>query len=156
MKENDLIECFYKYNQQRYEMIAQNVYPCFNFKEMDVMAIRKSGFIDEIEVKLSKSDFLADFKKTVNIKCDEVNKHKCLHEGLSHCNYFSFLMTEELAKKCEIPEYSGLYVFNGRRVKEVKKPKKLHSRKISIELKYQIAKKMAFRFWQSKNIFNKR
>ena len=164
MKSDDLIEAFYRGNQQRYELIAPNVYPCWKLKEMDIMAIRKSGFVDEIEVKLSKPDFLADFKKTVNIDVEpyfgavktynvtfeEKNKHECIEKGLNHCNYFSFLMPEELVEKCEIPEYSGLYTFNDRWVKEVKKPKKLHNRKISIELKYQIARKLAFRFWQDK------
>lgn len=168
MEANELIESFYRHNHQRYELIAPNVYPCWMFKEMDIMAIRKSGFVDEIEVKLSRSDFLADFKKTVNIKRERYfdkerncsmyhevrNKHECISEGINHCNYFSFLMPEELANKCEIPEYSGLYVFDGRWVKEVKKPKRLHKRKISLELKYQIARKLAFRFWESKELFN--
>lgn len=164
---DDLIEVFYRMNHQRYEIVAPNVYPCWKFKEMDIMAIRKSGFIDEIEIKLTRSDYLADFKKTVKINCGEIerkwgyktidwqdkNKHECLAKGLNHCNYFSFLMPEELAEKCEIPEYSGLYTFDGNWVKEVKKPKRLHKRKISLELKYQIARKLAFRFWESKKIF---
>lgn len=147
----------------RYELLAPNVFPDWYFKEMDLMGIRHSGYVDEIEIKLSRSDFLADFKKTVNIRCeryfDEMRqcnmdwkvkaKHKALAEGLNHCNYFSFLMPSELAEKCEIPEYAGLYTFDGQFLKEVKKPPKLHRRKISESMKYNIARKLAYRFWEN-------
>lgn len=147
---------FYYHTLQRYELLAPNVYPDWKLGEMDLMGIHKSGFVDEIEIKLSRSDFLADFKKTVKI--DDTNgeywwstedrlKHETLPEGLNHCNYFSFLMPEELAEKCDIPKYAGLYTFKDGRIKEVKKAPRLHSRKISIELKYSIAKKMAYRYW---------
>ena len=36
---------------------------------MDLFGFRKgSGFTDEIEIKLSRSDYLADFKKTTYVK----------------------------------------------------------------------------------------
>ena len=140
----------------RYEMLAPNVHIGAN--EMDLFGLRKSGFIDEIEIKLSRPDFLADFKKTSHTKDPngeyswswiERLKHECLAEGLGKCNYFSFFMPEELANKCDIPEYAGLYTFNGSWIKEVKKAPRLHSRKISPELKYKIARKMAYRYWDS-------
>jgi len=167
MYADDLINAFYRSQHQRYELVAHNVYPCWRFKEMDIMAIRRSGFIDEIEIKLTRSDYLADFKKTVSIKVEKYfdpikkhnvhsedrYKHKCLAEGLNRCNYFSFLMPDELAEKCDIPDYAGLYTFNGRYITEIKKPPRLHNRKISLQLKYEIARKLSFKFWQSKNIF---
>lgn len=163
--EKDLINSFYRSNQQRYELVAPNVYPCWRFKEMDIMAVRPSGFVDEIEIKLTKADFKADFRKIVNISCEpyhkegrsyltsweEKNKHECLVKGLNHCNYFSFLMPKELAEKCDIPNYAGLYVYNNGWITERKKPKRLHNRKISLDLKYHIARKMAFRFWHLTN-----
>lgn len=165
MNEKELIKAYRDSEWQRYELVAPNIYPDWQFKEMDILCIRKSGFVDEIEVKLTKSDFKADFKKTVCIECEpyrkgrdthltrwnDENKHECLQKGLNICNYFSFLMTEELAEKCDIPDYAGLYVCDGRWIRQIKKAKRLHSRKISMELKYKIARKMAYRFWCIQN-----
>jgi len=172
MNSETLQSAFYRANHERYEILAPNIYLSFGTSEMDILGIRRSGFVDEIEIKISKSDFMADFKKTVMVKgertmsaantlyhkYDERLKHDCLREGLHVSNYFSFLIPEELVDKCEIPEYAGLYVCkidsNGfARVSEHKKAKRLHSRKIDIEKKYEIGRKMAYRFWQSKNLF---
>jgi len=146
----------------RYEILLPNIHYLHN--EMDLFGFRKgSGFSDEIEIKLSKSDFLADFKKTTSIKTDRedgwggyhhesISKHDAIKQGLHPCNYFSFLLTEELVDKCDIPSYAGLYVlthWNGSigYVNEVKKPPRLHKRKLSGETKYEIAKKAVFKCW---------
>jgi hypothetical protein len=67
VKIKDIQRAFYYKTYQRYEMVAPNIYIDQN-NEMDLMGLRRSGYIDEIEIKLSKSDFQADFKKTVRIK----------------------------------------------------------------------------------------
>ena len=170
---NHLTDSFFGRFNDRYEFLAPNVYPCWRFGEMDIMAVRKSGYIDEIEIKLSKADFKADFRKFVTIKLDEEyfdpkkshvvhsesrKKHECLAEGLNHCNRFSFLVTEELAEqiKDDIPEYAGLYVWNGKWVEEVKKAPLLHRRKISDRMKYEITKKLAWRYWEGRRQYNDR
>jgi len=122
--------------------------------EMDLMGLRRSGYIDEIEIKLSRSDFLADFKKTVRLDgCNEL-KHELLPLGQAKSNYFAFLMPEELAEKCEIPEYAGLYTcrvdkVGNVRVSEARTAPLLHKRKITENMKYQIGKKMAYRYWHA-------
>ena len=161
---------FYYHTSQRYEILAPNIYLDWEFNEADLLGVRKSGYIDEIEIKRSRADFLADFKKTVQIKLGEKPqisnnfrrtkqklKHDALKCGETNCNYFSFLIPEELVDKCEIPEYAGLYVykidrFGDGRVHEVKRAKLLHKRKISENNKYSIGRKMAYRFW---NVVNK-
>jgi hypothetical protein len=61
-------------------------------------------------------------------------------------------MSEELAEKCDIPEYAGLYIYNTNagdiRIREVKVAPLLHKRKITEKMKYQIGRKMAYRYWQ--------
>lgn len=163
----DLQIAFYQDTSQRYEIVAPNIYLDWEFNEMDLFALRRSGYVDEIEIKLSKSDFLADFKKTVTVESNyqciiadnssyegfyEMAKHEALQKGLPHCNYFSFLMPEELAEKCDIPEHAGLYIYRidnagYSRVREIKKAKLLHKRKISERLKYEVGRKMAYRYW---------
>ena len=153
---------------QRYEIVAPNIYLDWNFNEMDIMGLRRSGYIDEVEIKLSKSDFGADFKKKVMVmgdekfssrggdyhKYSEILKHDALQKGLPPCNYFSFLMPKSLADKCEIPHYTGLYVYHdtecGRgRIVEIKKAPLLHKRKIDDVKKYEVGRKMAYRYWKA-------
>ncbi len=145
---------FYRHWLTRYELLAPNIYLDF-WSEMDLLGVRKSGYVDEIEIKVSASDFKADFKKTINIFEDErryrykeIPKHEALPSGLVKCNYFSFLLPEEIADKCEIPDYAGLFVIRNNYVREVKRAPLLHKTKISPREKYNIGRKMAYRFWK--------
>jgi len=149
-------KAFYYLTFRRYEMIVPNAFVGDN--EMDFCCIRKSGYVDEIEMKVTKSDFLADFKKTSRVKIDNTycikNKHEAIAGGYLKSNHFSFLVPEELQKELIIPEYAGLYTFSKSikglyRIKEVKKPKMLHKRKISDKSKYLIVRKLAYRYWDS-------
>ena len=135
----------------RYEFLLPNIH--FLHNEMDLFGFRKgSGFSDEIEVKLTRSDFLADFKKTTCYAGQGKLKHDAIKEGVYTCNYFSFLMPKELADKCEIPPHCGLYVYTENRhgqgfVREVVSPPRLHKRKLGDEKKYEIAKKATWKVW---------
>lgn len=156
---SNIQKAFYRSNVQRYEIVAPNIFLTHTSNEMDIIAIRKSSFVDEIEIKISHSDFKADFKKTIRgyqdeypwIKHDTL-KHDELKAGNLECNYFSFLVPVELEDKCDIPDYAGLYVFKQNRVRgyvhEIKKAPLLHRRKITDNLKYHIGRKMAYRYWE--------
>ena len=157
---------FYSHTFQRYEILAPNIY-VGNNGEMDLLGLRRSGYIDEIEIKISRSDFLADFKKTTHVKSEykciinerhqysgyrRVTKHSAIKNGETSCNYYYFLLPVELSEKCEIPEYAGLYVCytdnaGGLRVEEKKRAPLIHRRKISDKTKYDIGRKMAFKYW---------
>lgn len=157
--ETDLQKTFYRYTWQRYELVAPNLYLNGNSNEMDIFAARKSGYVDEIEIKLTLADFKADFKKIASkyvpgppYQRFEEFKHDLLKKGELDCNYFSFLMPKDLADKCEIPEYAGLYVYYIDRLKrpcisEVKRAPLMHKRKITTEQKYKVVRKMAYRYW---------
>ncbi len=160
--ETDMQRAFYSAHSQRYELVATNLYLGWCGGEMDIFGLRKSGFIDEIEIKLSISDFKADFKKTIVIRDGpdkyypggvprRKSKHEALKCGECECNYFSFYIPVEMVDKCEIPSHAGLYVFDPKnywtKAEEVKKPKRLHSRKISDHNKYHTARKMHYRYW---------
>jgi hypothetical protein len=156
---------FYCHTIQRYELCALNIYLDWLKKEMDIFGLRRSGYCDEIEIKTSRVDYLADFRKTVwvdnpdieedtakNRKYTEVNKHESIKVGLCHCNYFSFLMPVELADKCDVPDHAGLYTYGeintgGFLIKEAKKAKLLHRRRISETLKQKAAMKMYYEYW---------
>ncbi|MBM9615242.1 hypothetical protein JWJ90_13230 [Desulfobulbus rhabdoformis] len=150
MTSKDLQQTFYRFFNQRYEMVLPNVYMGNSGNEMDLAALRKSGLLEEVEIKISKSDFIADFKKT-NPRGQ--SKHELIQSGKLACNYFSFLIPEVLASSCDVPEYAGLYIckeWRGRLIViERQKPKILHKRKIETEVKYQLARKMVFRWWSN-------
>lgn len=167
IKPIDLQKAFYSHTWQRYELVAPNLYLNGKSNEMDIFGARKSGYVDEIEIKLSLPDFKADFKKYSTSytkgppyrRIDRL-KHDLLREGLLDCNYFSFLMPEDLAERCEIPDYAGLYIYKPpfkthswakRRamVSEVKRAPLLHKRKITDKQKYNVVRKMAYRYWES-------
>lgn len=94
----------------------------YGIGECDVLSISKSNYIYEYEIKISKSDFKADFKK---------DKHRLMIEGKGSKerlikennqmikdtwyltpNYFYFVLPIDLIKVEDIPEYAGLIYIN--------------------------------------------
>lgn len=77
------------------------------FHECDMLLCTKSGYLTEIEIKRTWSDFLADFKK----------KHK--HENMGLIKYFYYCLPQsfDLNKIYDILEennvnYSGIYFYD--------------------------------------------
>lgn len=91
--------------------------------EMDVCKIMPSGFVVEYEIKISRSDFKADFKKA--------NKHKLLESGDGRPNRFYFVCPAGLISKYEIPKYAGLLTYDEKynRLNTIKNAPCLHKRK---------------------------
>ena len=89
-------------------------------------------------------------------KTKNVSKHEALQEGLDIPNYFSFLIPEELESKIEVPDHAGLYAFRPTsylgKIYEIKKPPRLHNRRLSPHLINKIAMKMASRYWDYKSV----
>jgi len=151
---------------KRYNFCVPNIYPddwkgSMQWKEMDLMCLRKSGFVDEVECKLSRSDFKADFKKTIHIVKGTNKwgsrawisklKHTLLDEGNCYPNYFSFLVPEGLLTLEDIPSYAGWFEVyrdhdNILRVREKKQPKRLHRNKLDLSKVYD---KIAFRYTEA-------
>ena len=146
---------FHTLFQDRYILMGHNTFPLWNHPEMDLFGLRKSGYLDEVEIKLSAADFKNDFKKKLGIKegkrYRKVLKHTALPEGLTLCNRFSFLIPHTIVKSCEIPEYAGLLIINSLGwIEERKKAPLLHKNKISDGLKFDLARKMQYRYWKLK------
>ena len=81
--------------------------------EADLLVIDKNGFSHEIEIKLSKSDFKNDFKKSfVNPHTGEkFLKHDKICCGDYVCNQFSFLIPMGMIPHDQIPDYCGIIEF---------------------------------------------
>ena len=137
----------------RYTMMIPNCYTIHD-NEADMLAIRKSGYYDEFEIKISRSDFKLDESKQVYIDIDnkrtKVNKSRALTNG-SMSNYFWYCVPENLITIDEVPEYAGLiYIYPSGYLREIKQPKKLHNNKMNIETQFKHVKKLGYRYWDNR------
>lgn len=129
----------------------------FGLAECDVMAVSKADYIYEYEIKISKSDFKADFKKEKHKLIMEkkfVNESKTWRIPFYAPNYFYFVVPENLVTLDEIPEYAGLiYLKKNEREIEyfeiIKKAPLLHKTKATTEfiraVAHQLSCKVVFR-----------
>lgn len=109
-----------------------NLYVFSNSWESDYLSLTKSGYLYEGEVKISKSDFKADFKKEKkHLLLETKYNGKSLSDNDLCPHYFFYAVPEGLIDVSEVPEYAGLvyattyYPY----VKWVKKPPLLHKEK---------------------------
>lgn len=118
--------------------------------ECDVISISKADFIYEYEIKISKADFKADFKK---LKHKLMIERKAVNEKKNFYyipNYFYFVVPENLISIDDIPEYAGLmYLINDKFV-QIKKAPLLHKTKASVSFIRQLSHNLS-----CKLVFNK-
>jgi len=110
--------------------------------ECDVLAITKAGYAVEYELKTTRSDFKADFKKP---------KHKLFKKGQGgQVSRFWFVVPEGLVGKDEVPSYAGLMYCSIKGKKRsldiIKYPKRLKSKKIDTRNMRRLYRSMMFRF----------
>jgi len=132
-----------------------NVY-LFN-DECDFFCITKTGYAIEIEIKISRSDYKADLKKT--------QKHEKYGDKTKTYkpNRFYYAVPNGLILPEEIPEYAGLIYVDGWNLKVVKNAPLLHKNKPMEKIvfvkqlltKYyyrymEIMKKYEIRNWEAK------
>lgn len=121
-----LSERFLSQSSKKYELFNLFVYSW----ESDYLCITKTGYIHEIEIKISREDFFNDFKHK-----DE--KHKLLKENNKDNNlpnYFYYCVPKDLISIDEIPEYAGLiYVINEHFINIVKPAPKISQNKPILE-----------------------
>jgi hypothetical protein len=92
-----------------YNYVLSNVF-IFDW-ESDVFGLSKSGYAVEIEVKVSRSDFFADFKKGKHITFTGCKLgHLGNYNNVPHKFYFA--CPKGLIKSYEVPDYAGLIYVN--------------------------------------------
>jgi len=112
---------------QKGNHVAEN-FNYFFAGELDVISVNKSGYVVELEVKISRADFKADAKKK---KWQWYNDN--LYFGKSHCpNYFIYVCPDNLIKEDEIKDYQGLIYVKDGELTVIKKPKLIHRHKHDI------------------------
>lgn len=149
------------YKTKGYKYFSLNTFGQGIF-EADFLAIHpKEDFCVEFEIKRSKADFQADFKKK--------NKHELLKSGKWISNQFYFVCERGLLDAKQIPYHLGLItveklpvyktIISGQRVKRkreyiydvavIKKAKVLHNRQFPKKLLLKILTSVMTRFFEN-------
>ncbi|HEX2866531.1 MAG TPA: hypothetical protein VHO03_05795 [Ignavibacteriales bacterium] len=160
LKEKEIQDIILKtYHERGHYPITLN-FVGMGLGECDVISISSANFSYEFEIKVSRSDFKADFKnkwgkhdrmsgnpgiRTYD-KSTPKGKIKDYYKMYESCNYFFYVCPDGLISAEEVPEYAGLiYVVEGRRemeLKEIKKAPLLHKEKADAALIKQIGRNL--------------
>lgn len=152
MKTNDIKSALMKSLYDDKGLLCDNFQGC-GLAECDVLRITGSNLTYEYEIKTSRSDFKADFKKErkhlILQGLHKTNPHKWKYPGgetdteavlqerhgtVHRCNYFYYVCPSHLIKESEVPQYSGLIWIEDDYVEIMKKAPKLHSFKATDKL----------------------
>jgi hypothetical protein len=119
--------------------------------ETDLVAITRARYVHEYEIKISHSDFKADFKKRKHYRFKDIRR-----EG-KHArtpNYFWYVAPIKAIPIC-IPEYAGLIEVQGDRygidLVIVKRPRLLHRTKLSEHGVKQVLRSLMYKYWNIAN-----
>jgi hypothetical protein len=136
-----------KYFDKRKHIIIPNIYITYGTScdhECDLLIIKKSGYSIEIEIKMSKSDMLADFKKKHNHKDQRIQKL-----------YYAF--PEEIYESCKglVPDDCGIIEisrYNDKIYTTIRREIKSYpnTRKLSIEEQFKLTVCGVMRIWNLK------
>ncbi len=147
MNESDIQTVLYdEFSRRGHLYITPNVYMGL-VGEMDLMSVTKAGYLNEFEIKISRGDFKADFKK---------RKHFYMENKLHLTklpNYFWFVMPMGLVYDHYIPDYAGhievaLDHDSVLIMTVVKKPKLIHNNKITDFHLKKILMNLGYKFWR--------
>lgn len=110
----------------RFNLPCENVKYLFSDWEIDVLSMNKNDYLTEYEVKVSRSDFLADSKK---------RKWQFYEKRIENLisNYFYYVCPDGLISENEIPDFAGLIYATNEGLKVIKKAKILHRKKHNVK-----------------------
>lgn len=147
MTAENLQLAFYRSEKHRFELLVANVY-LKGWLECDLVGVRHNGLVDEIEIKLSRPDFRADFGKKVSSSGMVVGKHELLAAGEGAINRFWFMTPASLLSESDIPAYAGLIEVTTRgSLCVVKEAPLLHRRKADDAFRVNCLRQQGWRVW---------
>jgi hypothetical protein len=150
IKTIDIEVAIAKYYGIRKNIIVPNISWGFAWMhECDMFIVSKAGIVTEVEIKISRSDLLADFKKG--------HDHK---DRQGRITYFYYAMPETMYEKCKdlIPEEAGILICSigdwegaSAYMREKRAPvKRKNTRKLTPEEQLKIAWLGTMRIWSLK------
>lgn len=155
---------FFHAQKQKYDLLVANVY-IKQWLECDLLGVRRSGYVDELEIKLSRDDFRADFSKTLPVLeahekavcCNghdgnqltwKASKHDLLAGGYGPINRFWFLAPADLLQESDMPAHVGLIAVSPTgTLQTIKDAPLLHNRKADDSFRYHCLRQQGWRVW---------
>lgn len=127
-------------------------YMCTNTQalnqEADFVAVSRTGFITECEIKISRGDYFKDFKKEYKHPRMVSNFNKSTEPGLYCVNYFYFAVTDNLVQPEEVPEYAGLLWIDGSgKTHVMKQAPLLHRSKVTDSVIIKLLRSMMYKYF---------
>lgn len=130
---------------RKFRIAAPNIH-LFPKWESDFLGLTSYGYIHEFEIKLSKSDYLADFNK--------VRKHNTLrsfHRSKSETfrvpKRFYYVIHGFHLSAGELPDYAGLITINGSVITKLRTAPDLPAIPITSKQTGKIATSLCYRYW---------
>jgi hypothetical protein len=121
--------------------------------EADLLRITDRRQVHEIEIKISRSDFLADRRKTKNLKLDKRWADIYARRGrLPH--YFWYAVLADVASSEELPDHAGLIVVEGSEAKVLRPAKRIHKEALSDRVFEYALRGQRLRYWQERDGIN--
>lgn len=125
--------------------------------ESDLVRVTKSGYAIEYEIKLTKSDFKADFKKRKlkyegfdgrHVKYSSRSKYDWLLEG-NGATEFYYVFPKDLIKHEDVPEWAGIIEVSENRIHldVIRKSKRLNKTCVSDQKLKDIYTSCYYRYW---------
>jgi hypothetical protein len=133
--------------------------------ETDMLVLTNSLYAYGFEIKVSKSDLKADFKKPQHSKISQMHNEKTgLERYFGKFKYFYYAVPEQLKEYAldVIPDFCGLYVlaksehYKVNKFYQAKEPKKLFDRKWTEKERYEIARLGTMRIYSLKQALSYR
>jgi hypothetical protein len=123
----------------------------FGRYESDLISVSRSHFIYEYEIKVSRDDFFAEFRRK-ELKHARLSKPVNFKKRIP--NYFNFVFPADLYANWDddpVPEYAGVVVVDGDgRAKQVQAARCLHRvRADQREIDY-LGRGLMFRYWTAR------
>lgn len=148
MNSKDISVTVQKYFYEKGNLLQICGYSGVNFFKPDILIITKSRFAIDIEIKISRADFKADFKKET--------KHLYLKDKLGKESYFYYAVPKGLVSIEEIPTYAGLIYVNVESVEIVKKAPLLSKHKIDDSIILSIANALSANLIYGHSLMNQK
>lgn len=110
MTERQLISRFFRIEGRNNKLVAANIF-FFGGWESDLLVLKDSGYIYEMEIKLTRSDLKKDREKKGRWDTG-MSKDQCILSG-NGPNRFFYLLSEDLYEKCVdiIPPWAGVWLY---------------------------------------------
>ena len=120
------------------------------------IAIRESRYfgtseVDEDRLHYDKRENISHTKWKKLLAPWEKMKYQALVDGDTPVNYFWYVVKYDIVEICDLPKWAGLIkIFDDGSLRVIKSPEKLHRNKVDDAFKFNIARKLGFRYWDNR------